>query len=314
MKKANLNEAKQKLHWQLKAGVITESQYLKKLLILEEADPAKIEPDLFPNKLSSVSADTAKKLANNPNPGKEDAAKGAEANVAANTLKASQTTMDFGKFIGMAIQMMGKMGDFSGGAGGNLGAIISSDSHIMDGHHRWAATCMVDPTANVGGIFVNLPGEKLVGVLNVWTVANGGKGKPSDTALSSLTGDKVAEKFKEMASKGGGFLPSPEEILEKFKANGFDSMDAAAAHVKKNWDNTAKSRKIEGWMPAKIDMPAIEPNQLGKVKADIEAGKLDLNPPYQSGVKDGEKGADVKESVGKKLNNLLQEVLKKGKI
>lgn len=200
--------------------------------------------------------------------------------------------------------MMGKMGSFSGGAGGDLGAIISSDNHIMDGHHRWAATCMVDPAAEVGGIFINLPGEKLVGVLNVWTVAQGQQGKPSDTALASLTSDKVAERFKEMASKGGGFLPAPEEILIKFKANGFDSLDAAAEHVKKNWEATAKTRTIEGWMPAKIDMPAIEPSQLDKVKADIEAGKLDLNPPY---------GSDVKEST-KRLNNLLKESVKRGKI
>jgi hypothetical protein len=304
MKNTNLNKAKQKLHWQLKAGVITESQYERKLTLLEDADPDKIEKDLFPSKLSQVNQEKAKKLSNNPKPGVEDKAKGAKANVPAQSLKASQTTMDFGKFVGMSIQMMGKIGNFSGGAGGDLGAIISSDNHIMDGHHRWAATCMVDPKANVGGIFINLPGEKLVGVLNVWTVAQGQKGKPSDTDLNSLTADSVAAKFVEMAQKGGGFLPSPEEILEKFKANGFESLEAAAEHVKKNWEATAGTRKVEGWMPAKIDMPAIEPDQLDKVKADIEAGKLDLNPPYGSG---------VKESVGKRVYTLIKEAIKKQK-
>jgi len=269
----------------------------------EDADPKKIDSEKFPTKLSDVDQSSAKQLATggfNDNKMKDDTAGAKKISLPAAALKASQTTMDFGKFVGMAIQMLGKMGSFSGGAGGDLGAIISADNHIMDGHHRWAATLMVDPRANVGGIKVQLPGEKLVGVLNVWTVAHGGAGKPSDTDLASLTGDAVAEKFKEMAGQGGKFLPSPEEMLEAFKKNGFDSLDAAAAHVKKNWDATTKQRNIEGWMPPKVDMPAIEPDQLPQVANDISSGKMDINPPYSSGKSGGNKpeenGKSQKES------------------
>ncbi|NBW06534.1 MAG: hypothetical protein EBR82_00735 [Caulobacteraceae bacterium] len=256
--------------------------------MFEDADPSKIDSDKFPNKLSAVDRSTAKQLASGgleDNDKKDDIAGAEKVSLAAAALKASQTTMDFGKFVGMAIQMMGKLGSFSSGAGGDLGAIISSDNHIMDGHHRWAATLMVDPKANVGGLKVQLPGEKLVGVLNVWTVAHGGAGKPSDTDLASLTSDSVAEKFKEMASKGGKFLPSPEEMLSAFKKSGFDSLDAAAAHVKKNWDATSKARAVLGWMPAKVDMPAIEPDQLPQVASDIASGKMDINPPYAADTK-----------------------------
>jgi hypothetical protein len=256
--------------------------------LLEDADPGKIDPKLYPNRLSSVDKDLSKDLATKGSQDKnlkDDVAKAGQVSAPAKSLKASQTTMDFGKFVGMAIQMLGKMGSFSGGAGGDLGAIISSDRHIMDGHHRWAATLMVDPDASVGGLGVKLPGEKLVGVLNVWTAAQGQAGKPSDTDLDSLTGDSVAEKFKEMASKGGKFLPSPEEILEAFKKEGFDSLDAAAEHVKKNWDSTEGTRAIESWMPPKVDMPAIEPNQLEQVASDLEQGKMDINPPYSPEVK-----------------------------
>jgi len=302
MKKKKIISEQQVNRFKRLANLITESDYEK---VKEDADPNKIDTTLYPNKLSKVDAGVAKKVADNPKPGDEDKAKAQKGSPAANTLKASQTTMDFGKFVGMAIQMMGKMGNFNTGAGGDLGAIISSDNHIMDGHHRWAATCMVEPGASVGGIFVNLPGEKLVGVLNVWTVAQGQQGKPSDTDLKSLTPESVGDKFREMAEKGGGFLPAPEEILKKFKENGFDSLDAAVEHVKKNWDATKGTRKIEGWMPAKIDMPAIEPDQLNKVKADIEAGKLDLNPPYQSGIK--------QESTNK-INSLLATIVKKSTI
>lgn len=257
-------------------------------MLREDADPGKIDSKLYPNKLSSVDKELSKDLATKGSQDKElkdDIAKTGSVSKPAKSLKASQTTMDFGKFVGMAIQMLGKMGSFSGGAGGDLGAIISSDLHIMDGHHRWAATLMVDPDASVGGLGVNLPGEKLVGVLNVWTAANDQSGKPSDTDLGSLTGDAVAEKFKEMCSKGGKFLPSPEDILEAFKKEGFADLDAAAAHVKENWDSTEGTRSIESWMPPKVDMPAIEPDQLQKVADDISSGKMDINPPYSPEVK-----------------------------
>ena len=290
---------------------ITENQ-LRKMIrkqiasLLEDADPGKIDPKLYPNKLSSVDKDLSKDLATKGSQDKDlkdDVAKAGQVSAPAKSLKASQTTMDFGKFVGMAIQMLGKMGSFSGGAGGDLGAIISSDKHIMDGHHRWAATLMVDPDASVGGLGVKLPGEKLVGVLNVWTAAQGQSGKPSDTDLASLTGDSVAEKFKEMCSKGGKFLPSPEEILKAFKAEGYDSLDAAAEHVKKNWDSTEGTRVVESWMPPKVDMPAIEPNQLEQVASDLENGKMDINPPYSPEVKSamGDSGEKTqKESVSAK--------------
>lgn len=266
-------------------------------MLREDADPGKIDPKLYPSKLSSVDKELAGDLASKGSQDqnlKDDVAKASSVSAPAKTLKASQTTMDFGKFVGMAIQMLGKIGSFSGGAGGDLGAIISSDKHIMDGHHRWAATLMVDPSASVGGLGVNLPGEKLVGVLNVWTAAQGQSGKPSDTDLKSLTGDAVSEKFKEMCSKGGKFLPSPEEILKAFKSEGFDSLDAAAEHVKKNWDSTEGTRAIESWMPPKVDMPAIEPNQLQQVADDLQGGKMDINPPYSP---------EVKKAVGESTKN-----------
>ena len=269
-------------------------------LIFEDAVPEKIDPKLFPTKLSQVDPELAKDLASKGDAefdkqADDDTADAGSISTAANTLKATQTTMDFGKFVGMAIQMLGKIGNFSGGAGGDLGAIISSDNHIMDGHHRWAATLMVDPGASVGGLQVQIPGKELVGVLNVWTAAHGGAGKPSDTNMDSLTPEAVGEKFREMAGKGGKFLPSPEEILEAFKKNGYDSLDAAVDHVTKNWAATENLRKVEGWMPPKVDMPAIEPSQLGQVAKDISSGKMDINPPYSPDAQKavgGEKSAE----------------------
>jgi len=56
----------------------------------------------------------------------------------ANKLKPSQRDIYLGKSLGMAV---------SGVAGGDLGSVVSKDGHILDGHHRWAATNLnIDPT------------------------------------------------------------------------------------------------------------------------------------------------------------------------
>ena len=49
----------------------------------------------------------------------------------ANQLKPSQSAIYLGKSLGMAV---------GGVKGGNLGSMVSGDNHILDGHHRWAAT------------------------------------------------------------------------------------------------------------------------------------------------------------------------------
>lgn len=254
----------------------------------EDANPAKINDKLYPKRLRAVKdPEVAKALATG---GKDDGvvdddtAGTGRTSAAANTLKASQTTMDFQKFVAMSILMLTRHGAFSSGPGGDLGAIVSSDGHIMDGHHRWAATLMVDPTADVGGIKVDIPGEKLVGVLNVWTVAKGQKGKPSTANMSDLTPDAVADKFKEMATSGISGMDS-KAIAAGLSKNGFESIDAAAEHVKKNWESTSKNRAIKAWMPEKVDMPAIEPEQLAQVAKDITSGDMDINPPYSDKVK-----------------------------
>lgn len=53
----------------------------------------------------------------------------------------TQTNILLGKALGMAI---------GGVAGGNLGAYISTKGEILDGHHRWAATMLNNPNANIG--------------------------------------------------------------------------------------------------------------------------------------------------------------------
>lgn len=59
----------------------------------------------------------------------------------------TQTNILLPKALGMAA---GK-GPGKGVKGGDIGAYFSKQGHILDGHHRWAATCLNDPTEDLGG-------------------------------------------------------------------------------------------------------------------------------------------------------------------
>ena len=253
--------------------------------LLEKVDPNKIDQDIYQTKLSKVNTKLASTVADNPDPGDEDQGDTKKSGLSANQLKISQTTMDLDKFIGMAIGMMARSKYFPNGPGGDLAAIVSSDNHIMDGHHRWAATILSDPKAKVFGLFVSLPGEKLVGVLNVWTVAHKQKGKPSTHKMSQLTPDVVKNRFIELANQGGGALPDAATIAQGLQKHGYGGVEQAAETAAKNWAATAELRAIEPWMPEKVDMPAIEAKQLAQVASDIQQGKIDLNPPYSDTTK-----------------------------
>jgi hypothetical protein len=68
----------------------------------------------------------------------------------------SQSSVYLGKALELAIK---------GIEGGDLGAVISNDGYIMDGHHRWACTMLNNPEKEVGGVMVNLPFNELLVVL-----------------------------------------------------------------------------------------------------------------------------------------------------
>ena len=110
---------------------------LKKFIVEalnEKADPGKVEDDRFPMNLSSVDADFAQRLVNTE-PADEDTIPVTGASEPVQKLKPSQSSMNIEKAMGQAISMI--LGDME--LGGNINAFISSDDHIMDGHHRWVA-------------------------------------------------------------------------------------------------------------------------------------------------------------------------------
>lgn len=63
----------------------------------------------------------------------------------------TQTNILLPKALGLAI---------GGVAGGDIGAYASLKNQILDGHHRWAATMLNDPSANIG-TFAQIDLDKL---------------------------------------------------------------------------------------------------------------------------------------------------------
>ena len=119
----------------------------------EEADPSKVDRKMFPTKLSSVDSDLAKIYTktgvdaidrgnDDDEIGVSEKPKGV-AKVA--DLSPSQSSMNIDKALAMVITMLNPERDDLQ-AGGDLGAFISEDGFIMDGHHRWIATAMIDPS------------------------------------------------------------------------------------------------------------------------------------------------------------------------
>ena len=129
-------------------------------VVTEDANPSGVDPKRFPLELSAAAAksgEEAEQLATGgDSDGEEtdDIVQAEPGELAVKKLKPSQSSMDIEKAVIFAIAALRKVEPFPGGPGGDLGAIITSDDHIMDGHHRWIATGMVDPSASVGGYIV----------------------------------------------------------------------------------------------------------------------------------------------------------------
>lgn len=312
MKKQTLKEAKQKLEWQYRAGVVTESAYLKKIQLME--DDTVLNTDK-PIPLSQVASkkDGANAVvgggAEDGNAG-DDKVPGAKASIAVGNLKPAQTEIIKEKAFGMAIGMLQK-GQWDGL---DLGSIISKDNYIMDGHHRWAAVSLIDPKAKLQGTVIDLPGGPLVSALNLITVGKlgitaGNKGKGN---VAEFTGEKIGAVIDDALQNGikGEFPIKPEQVKEALGkmpgANG--DANKGKEIMMKNAD--ALPKEIMPGAPARVDMPVIDGKKVAMVQKMLEKGLIDLKPPYSTNV---QKTLDLKEST-KRLNNLLKESIRKGTI
>lgn len=122
-------------------------------------------------KLGNVDVAKAKELLQMENPSKDDAIPVGGTSPSAQQLNPTQSSMNLKKATHFALGMLNGTMYGSGGPGGDLGAFICNN-YLLDGHHRWVATCMVAPGATVNGYEIKgIDAKDAVKVLNVATAA-----------------------------------------------------------------------------------------------------------------------------------------------
>lgn len=253
-------------------------------LIFEDAEASKIDPEKFPTTLSAAAAkgeEMSVAVSSGTKDGEvpDDSVKAAPASFSCAELKPSQSSMNIDKAVSMAFGSLK-----SGKAGGELGAFISEDGYIMDGHHRWISTFMVDPSAKISGFKVNLPGEQLVAVLNAYTAGRLGitSGKPATGGFDQFKDKNAMKEAVEKFVTKGSDRVSAEDAAKVVEDKG--GVDQLVEMFMKNLSGATMS--LPGWAPERPDMPVIDEKDVPGAIAALNKGEIDLNPPY---FKDDEK-------------------------
>ena len=262
--------------------------------LVEEADPAKVDSDRFPMTLSAAAASAGEeaelKVTGGDDDGvqEEDIVDASPGEVACKDLKPSQSSMNIEKAVAFAIAAIRKATPFPGGPGGDLGAIITSDNHIMDGHHRWIASGMVDPDAKVGGFIVEFPAQQMIAALNMITVKLGiTSGKPgsggfdqfNEAGIKKVLDKYVAEGVWSADGEPAKVVAACEEFAD-MPGGGAKAVEAAA---KKMADNVSQlTLSVPAGFPERPDMPVISKGKghLAMAIDLLRSGQVDLNEPY----------------------------------
>jgi len=265
-------------------------------LLSEDADPKKVDSERFPLELSAAAAKAGEEAEKLVTGGDDDGASGDDevqaqaGSLPCKDLKPSQSSMNIEKACAFAIAAILKVKPFPTGPGGDLGAIITSDNHIMDGHHRWIASGMVDPSAEVGGFIVEFPAKQMIAALNMITVKLGiTQGKPGSGGFDQFNEAGISKVLKKFASEGvwstGGDPAKVVEACEQFTgATGDAAVEAAAKKMAENVSQLTLS--VPAGFPARPDMPVISKGK-GHLKdaiALLQSGQVDLNEPYAESV------------------------------
>lgn len=211
-------------------------------------------------------------------------------------------------------------------------AIVSSDMYIMDGHHRWAAATLVDPSKQVEVAKIEMPAVDLITALNVYTKGalnlSGNKGEGDLDQWKALVKKEIETAFEKGFSEEAGNAKLPggkdnwpmfaggkgktaEEVKELFgKVPGADGDAEKGKEIMLANSEKLKTTKLPT-APERIDMPVIDAgktpsgektgdvkqSQLYDVCTRIANGTLDLKEPYGKEVSakiGGEKPAQEK--------------------
>jgi hypothetical protein len=265
--------------------------------VTEVADAGKLDPKLFPKDLDNVDAARAKQLVTT---GDDDVDGGDGDDViptghkpqgvaSVQKLKPSQSSMNIKKALQFVIQMLHPKGKLN--AGGDLGAFISKDGYIMDGHHRWIATAMIDPSLSVGGYLVDFPGEQLVAVLNAMTKGFWGdrKGKEASGGFEQFKEGPIRQMLIKLMKEGVWDNLGAEDVvavIEKWTGQqGEAAVEAAVDKLVQNLSTLTMA--TPSWASGREQMPVIDdeahPGATTAAAKALNVGSVNVNPPYKKG-------------------------------
>lgn len=312
MKNKKQLDQKQKLDWQLRAGVITESQYEKKLLLLEDDGVIGTTTPVPLKQVAAKKAGADAVIGGGAEDGNssDDKVAGQVASIPVGALKPAQTEIVVNKAVAFALGFanLGKP-DLD-----DMEAIVSKDNYIMDGHHRWAARFLLDPKAAVKVTAIDLPGGPLVTALNLITVGKLGitAGNPGKGNVKDFTGVNIGKALDEAMAKGTSDWPkqTPDQVKEALgKVPGADG-DANKGKELMMQHADQLPKEIMPGAPPRIQMPVIDAKKVAIVQKMLASGVVDIKPPYS---KDVQSTLNIKES-NKLRDNLLKESIKRGRI
>jgi hypothetical protein len=195
------------------------------------------------------------------------------------SLNPSQTSLDLKDVVGIALEMLLKRE----GMGEDLGALVSSDGYILDGHHRWAGSILARGTgASVKVWRAGLPGKDLVRVLNIvskgqYGVSSGNPGRGSIKDLNPAKVRRQLEVFLRDGRQHKHFSPSAEQVAKILEVNfgtvekGIDVLSGRAKLIPK---------AVPSWAPTRDQMPVIRRKNAPGAAKLLNRGLVDWAPPY----------------------------------
>ena len=237
--------------------------------LTEELGTIYVDSNRFPNPLPSALSSVFLVKGEIDGDKRDDIVPARNMSYAAKSLLPSQSEIFMGKSLGMAI---------GGVKGGDLGAVVSSDNHILDGHHRWAATMFSDPNAKVKGVGVSLTIGDLVPVLRAVGDALGNvrRGMPGGGDINIYQAT-----FKDVLDAVQTGKNMDPRFYNKEKALAWLESIGGEAELKKRFQVIQRTTPPAG-APPRTDMPVIDADK-GQVKlvSDLlKNGKLDIKKPY----------------------------------
>ena len=228
-----------------------------------------IDLSQFPNPVTGAVAKIFTSKGDQDGDRLDDITKTTPAVVPAKILKPSQDAVYLGKALGMAI---------GGVEGGDLGAIISKDNYILDGHHRWAATMFNNPRAMIKGYRSELGIGDLIPVLRSLGDAfgNARRGEPKGGDLNIF---KANIRDVMNALENGTYMDPKYYDQEK-----------ALAWLEKIGGEKELAKRLAAIQafpppagaPPRDEMPVIDAEKGEDKKAAqlLNTGKIDVRAPY----------------------------------